>query len=304
MYQGIEEHGLEDTESFIKPEVSEQVKAERAVIKGFLDHIFQYDPNRHIRACYKTYKDKEMNLRDTRYLIPSDVQKELRPLIENSPSVDLFSNYNRFYNLYYNEIFGLTYKLFGFDGAVDFAINPYAFGTKEELEKWQEEHEQEMRVKTSLVKAGHWTCIAPYRENNANVKYRIDKKDAAIIDINKAMNNTNYDKIRNEMTKMKAEKMQEKVNLTQEDKTALSSYGENMGIEDIIEGALEPKGELPDDALEYQVIVHDAATGKTQEGALHFKDRWIGKKDWSTYSNLLVSLFFVSWLRDLYLPLG
>jgi hypothetical protein len=116
------------------------------------------------------------------YLIPESVRKELRPIIENLPSADLFANYDRFRSFYYNEIYGLVNTIFGFSNKLDFGIIPYMIGTDAEIEAFQKEYEGDIRVRTNEVRVGTWTMLGPFRQNNENIRFRIEGKDATNID--------------------------------------------------------------------------------------------------------------------------
>ena len=267
MFQKITEHGLEDTDGYVKKEsdLPEEIINERKIIHKFLMNIFKYDPDKHVKAAYAEFKDKEINLQNKKFILPKEV-------LNNIPSADIFSAYNRYFELYFNEIYGLTYKAFSLTPALDFAINPYFMGTKQEVEEFQKKYEKELKVKCHEVKSGPWTCIAPFRQNRSNVKYCIDQEDAKYIDVNKMMDSTQYDKLRNDFIKQHAKKMQDKADLTDKDKEAIKTMGENMGHSDIVNMALEDKGELPDDAVEYKTIIHDCATGEIKTGSYYSKE--------------------------------
>lgn len=271
LFQGVEEYGLKSTDMYIKKDVTPEVLAKREVVKDFLMDMFEYNPLKHVRDCYSDFKDKMTDEKKSE--LKSSIPEVLHPTLDHLASADIFANYDRFFSMYFNELYGLTNKLFGFSEKLSFGINPYVVGNVKDIEKFEEENEQDLKIRTHSIKMCNWTFLGPWRQNSNNVKYRIAGGDETI-DVNKALRQTDYGKLRNEMVRLKTENMKKESDLTDEDKQALKRYGENLGISDVIEEAINAQNtEVPDDALEYGVIVHDAQTGKTTEGKLHFKNR-------------------------------
>ena len=213
--------------------------------------------------------------------IPDDVRKEIAKMnlpnagvvLENLPSQDLFANYDRYYSMYFNELYGLTNILYGFSTDIDFSVNVYETGTKKEIEQFELEHGGDLRVKTDQIPLGKWTMIGPWRQNKHDTKYRVTSKEGKSFDVNKVMGGIDYHKVRNEMVKNKTEKIKAKGKLTEEDKISIRKYGENMRMSDLIEEALECRNnEVPDDKLEYGVTIHDFKMKTTTQGKLHFEN--------------------------------
>jgi len=277
LFQSVNEYGLSGTDKLVKPDkdLDEETRKNKEIIYNHLLDVFKYDPLKHVRSCYSAYKDKEMNLKNQLFIMPENIRKELRPIVENLPSADLFAHYDRFRSFYYNEIYGLVNHIFGLSNKLDFKLIPYMIGTDDEIERFQKEHGGDMRIKTSVVKVGTWSMLGPFRQNSENIKFRIEGNDETTIDanVNRIMRTVNKEKLTNEINALRAKRIQDQNNLSSENKEALHRYGDMIGISDIITEALNEKGELPDDAIEYGVIVHDAATGETQEGKLFLKDR-------------------------------
>lgn len=207
---------------------------------------------------------------------PEKASNVLSSITANAfPPIDLFSNYDRFFNLYFNEIYGLTHLMFGLSSKINFAINPYkVLESEKECEKFEEQIGPSLTVPITSVHMNSWTYLGPWRQNSANVRFQLDTKSKEVIDVNRMMQTPNYNKVRNEMVKKKTQAIKKERELTEEDKRALRAYGENMGMSDLIEDAMNTESEdLPDDALEYNVIHVDAATGETNTGRLHLKDK-------------------------------
>lgn len=266
LYQAIEEHGLKDTDCHIK-EVSEEKMKEREVIKGFLDHLFKYNPDRHIKDCYEAFKDKELNDENRRFLCPEKVSKELATL----PPAELFINYERYFSLYFNEIYGLTNRVFGLTSRVDFALIPYMIGTLEEIDAFEKQYGGDLRVNTKVVKMGAWTAIGPWRQNSKNVKFKVDRASNEVLDINRMMKRMDHDKFKEQMLKQKMNKIKKERPLNPEDIEALKRYHENMGTSDVVKEALSTDPtplNADEEGLQYDVIVSDVKTKRVDVGKL------------------------------------
>lgn len=347
MYQCKEEYGLKDTDMYIDPtkDLDEELKIRKEHITDFLNWVFKYDPNRHIRDCYTAYKDKEMTSKKRLGILPENVIEELekmktkvrtynkadelvcefikkttpyeesiekygkapeeltveetqlnlseemqsfidfyrRPnnpdsikeIVNGLPSIDLFVNYDRYVSMYWNELYCLTKEIFGLSSKISFGINPYIISKdKNEINEFCETHGKLVQVPINVVNTGAFTLLGPWRQNAENVSFQISDRDEKIIDVNRALDSTKFNEIRNEMVKLKTEKIRKERPLTEEDKLSLKEYGQNMGYSDIVDEAINGKHKTDEvEGLEYEVFVHDVKTGSTKKGMIPFSKK-------------------------------
>lgn len=254
LFQAVNEYGLNPEDFYNKP--MPEMEEKRAVIREFLTHLFKYDPNKHIQSCYSEFVNQEINSPNEKYMIP----EALKPAIENILPEDLFSSYDRFYRKYFNEVYGLSHKIWGLSEQIDFKINPYFCGTITEIEDFEKKYSGDIRVKTSVARMGHYTCVGPFRQNDKNCTYAV-QSDPTAPDINKLMKVGDYEKIRNAITKKKVQASQKKQGFTPEDEEAIERYKNSMGVQDMIDALDDAEEEANE--IQYKVIVHDVASGQT-----------------------------------------
>lgn len=327
--QCLAEYGLKTSDMYVnqkKLEDDKELMEKKEHIKEFLDHVFQYDPSRHIKDCYSEYKDKEMSLKGRKMLFPENVKKEVQEMFDEPrhsafaeleqdlasfqelgggsaeefvqfvkdqktvdaatgvlsnitayglPSADLFSNYDRFHNMYFNEIYGLSHLLWGLSPKINFAMIPLKVSSDEaKLREYEDGIGSKLKTAIASVRMNNWSFLGPWRQNAENIRFQISNKDKETIDVNRMMQAPDHNKLRNQMVLKKTEALKKERPLTEEDKRSLKEYGENMGYQDIINEAINTNSEdLPDDALEYNMLIVDAATGESKTGNLHLKDR-------------------------------
>lgn len=178
----------------------------RVIIKEFLEDMFQYNPDFHVRSAYKPNlddpertlitspagslavnnlkrSDPEFSESLFRYERDSKLDSKLQPpervvtevrkyCTEMIPPADIFHRYQYYYDSNYEELKEIVNDLYCDKADLETAINPYAwFNNEDEADKFIDKHKNE--VITSIYKAhsGKWNIFAPYKKVRESMRY-------------------------------------------------------------------------------------------------------------------------------------
>jgi hypothetical protein len=212
----IENPGLLDTPAHIKdPKVREkwaearETMADRVTIWKFFQHIFQFDPDRHVAAALQTNKkdparEKIPATKAVRTAVTAKKNavrsaavkrqdweagpEDLQPLDEDGKSIfaneveqaafetipphDMFAKWDRYAEEHYEQIQDATKKVYGCVPDVDFLVIAYdAHKTKEEAQKFKDTHMDRVIAPITQIRKNRWAILGPYRENRERVDF-------------------------------------------------------------------------------------------------------------------------------------
>lgn len=215
------EKTLKDPEFMRKDlDLNKEYMAKRVIIKEFLEDMFQYNPDFHVRSSYRPNlddpdrkvidtpaghlaihqlkkTDPEFNERWRLYERDQKLKQETKDESEKIESavrkqcsemiapVDIFHRYQYYYDSHYEELKDIVGDLYCDKVDLETAINPYAWhDTEDDADKFIDKHQNE--VITSIYKSfsGKWNIFAPYKKVRESMRY-FNKKTMVLEEIAK-----------------------------------------------------------------------------------------------------------------------
>lgn len=178
----------------------------RVIIKEFLEDMFQYNPDFHVRSAYRPNpKDPDRSLisspagqlaiyqlkqsdpefaenmfiyereqKKNKDAIPSDeVISKLRDYcIEMIPPSDIYHRYQYYYDSNYEELKEIVNDLYCEKAELEAALNPYAwFDTEDDADKFIDKHKSEVISSIYKAHSGKWNIFAPYKKVRESMRY-------------------------------------------------------------------------------------------------------------------------------------
>jgi hypothetical protein len=206
------EKGLKNPTKELLDEIAENKKMmeKRVVVKEFLEHMFQYNPDIHVRSAYKPNpSDTTRNVLDTpaaqlaifelkqtdatfkeamyQYDIDvlinakSDTSSETKDKVVTSvtkyitemiPARDLYHRFNHYYETNYEELQGIVEDLYCEKPCFETAVNPYCIhDTDEDADKFIHKHRDEVISTIYKAHTGKWNIISPFKKVRESVKF-------------------------------------------------------------------------------------------------------------------------------------
>ena len=289
------EDSLQDKEIMRKDlDQNKEYMAKRVIIKEFLEDMFQYNPDMHVRSAYRPNpNDTERSIIDTpagqlaiyelkkndtefneRWLlfererklreekgekppkkIVSAVKKYCTEMI---PPADIFHRLQHYYDSNYEELMEIVNDLYCTKPDLETAINPYSWHSNiDEADAFIDKHKDE--VITSIYKAhsGMWNIFAPYKKVRESMRY-FNKKTQVLEEIAKQIERDS--KLGADLMKKRI-KIKKKKNIEESgpDSDAFKKWKEsNSTLRDMGGETLNEKDyaslDCPDDAIEVPVF--------------------------------------------------
>lgn len=179
-------------------------------IKEFLEDMFQYNPDLHVRSAYKPVPDdddrtilntpaaqlaihqlrdkdpefKEIFLKYEREksLLENagsslkevePIESQLRKQVtEMIPPADTFHRFKYYYESNYEELRHIVTDLYCDKSCFETAVNPYSWhNTDEEADQFINKHKDEVISTIFKAHSGKWNIIAPYKQVRESVRY-------------------------------------------------------------------------------------------------------------------------------------
>ena len=261
----------------------------RVVIKEFLEDLFQYNPDLHVRSAYKPNPlDPERNLlnspaaqlaiyklkladpvfketmtlyeREQSLKPPKDTEPTVSQLVkqvsEFIPPQDIFHRFQYYYDSNYEELRGIVRDLYCDKSELETAINPYDWHENEdEAEKFINKHKDEVISTIFKAHSGKWNIFAPYKKVRDSTRF-FNKKTAVLEEIAKQIESDA--KMGSELMKkrIKIKKKQNIAEVGPDDEAFLKWKGQNTKLSDLGAESLKQSDydECPMDALEVPVF--------------------------------------------------
>jgi len=201
-------------------ELNKKYMEKRVVIKEFLEDMFQYNPDYHVRSAYKpNMDDPERNLVDTpaghlavyelkkknpefaeKWLLynrelklknkNSETEKEVVSEVrqyctEMIPSSDLFHRIRYYYDSNYEELKEIVNDLYCDKPDLETALNPYSWhDTEEQADEFINKHKDEVIATIFKAHSGKWNISAPYKKVRESMRF-FNKKTQVLEEIAK-----------------------------------------------------------------------------------------------------------------------
>ena len=190
--------------------LNKEYMKKRIVIKEFLEDMFQYNPDFHVRSAYKpNVNDPERNIVNTpagqlaihqlKKLDPefnnnwfiyerdkllnkevkidnkiiSQVEKYCTEMI---PPADVFHRFNHYYESNYEELKSVVNDLYCEKPELEAALNPYSWhATEDDADKFIDKHKNEVITTVYKAQSGKWNITAPYKKVRDSMRFFNDK---------------------------------------------------------------------------------------------------------------------------------
>jgi exonuclease VII small subunit len=187
-----------------------ELMKKRVIIKEFLEDMFQYNPDFHVRSAYKpNLKDPERDLvnspagqlaiyqlkktnpefsndwvlyerekkknpkHDPGSKLVSDIRKYCTEMI---PADDIFHKHKHYYETNYEELKSIVNDLYCEKPELETALNPYQWhGTEDEADKFIDKHKTEVISTIYKAHSGKWNIFAPYKKVRESMRFFNDK---------------------------------------------------------------------------------------------------------------------------------
>lgn len=253
----------------------------RSNIKEFLDGLFEFNPDMHVRRA------KEKLTRESMQTTPADLRYDDYEYVDNIP-LDTFARYQNYINMNYEKLIGAVSTLYSVQPDIHIAINPYdtfedgdGKTSEQKADDFIKKHQKEVIADILAVKSGSWNLIGPFSKNRERVNF-LNDNTRVIEDIFKQIEVD---------SKLGADLMRKKVLVKREQNKEregpihpnfLNHKRENMsnvealGAEAVTENKLQTVEEK--DALEVKVISIDAGKGTMNTSYFHTEASY-GKQD-------------------------
>jgi hypothetical protein len=183
----------------------------RLVIRQFLDSLFQFNPDMHVRSAYssnpldpervKPAQVKEVVLADNEVKADAPVVKRVKTIVgrngekmvvtlpaleekarSESPSVrhippsDTFHRWTYYTDSCYEEIRTAVQDIYCEKPDMEFAINPYdQFTSEEGAKKFVQKHKNEVITDIVTLTNGSWNLMGSFKKNRDRINFYNDK---------------------------------------------------------------------------------------------------------------------------------
>jgi hypothetical protein len=264
-------------------DANKELMKKKVFIKEFLEDMFQYNPDLHVRSAYKpNVSDEERTLLTTptaqlainqlkqknpafkEEMFQYEKQIALKQKLEHDekvpetitsiirehttqmiPSVDIFHRFQYYYDSNFEELQTIVNDLYSCKPEFTTAINPYAwFDTEKEADTFINKHKDEVISTIYKAHSGKWNIIAPFKKVRESMRF-FNKNTQVLESI---MDQIEKDsKLGQELMKKRI-KIQKKKNVEKEgpdDPSFKKWRAQNSTLKDM--GALHPDDEKKDD---------------------------------------------------------
>jgi exonuclease VII small subunit len=285
---------------------NKEIMKKRVIIKEFLEDMFQYNPDFHVRSAYKpNTKDPEREIVNTpagqlaiyqlkktdsdfkndwiMYERAKKANKKEEPseklvsqirqyCTEMIPPVDIFHKFSHYYDSNYEELKSIVNDLYCEKPELETALNPYSWhNTEDDADKFIDKHKSEVISTIYKAHSGKWNIFAPYKHIRESMRFFNDKTQV-LEEIAKQIERDS--KLGADLMKKRI-KIKKKKNIDKEgpDDPGFLKWKEQndtikqMGGESLNEKDYAPE-ECPDDAI--TVPVFRMSAGGTKVEKTHF----------------------------------
>lgn len=263
----------------------------RLVVRQFIDELFQFNPDKHVRSAYSD------NPLDTERSRPCD---KPTPEIERShvsgefdrhiPPSDTFHRWSYYTDSNYEEIRTAVRNIYCEKPDLEYAINPYSsFKTQEEAADFVQKHKDEVITDVLTLSNGKWNLCGSFKNNRERVNF-YNNKTEIIEEIFKQMETDKKlgaDMMRKRVRRKKVRNVkecgEEHVEFKQYRKSMISGV-ERMGAEDI---SLEP----PEKKVEKNSVHEECPYDAVQVDVFDFRNggQTVKKSEFFTQAEAPVS---------------
>lgn len=149
----------------------------KQVVKEFMDYIFEFNPNIHLKSSHKSNTNKKGEIIDyDRETVRSEMMnnppEEIVDAVTHNVPVDTFVRYERFHNAHFESLRRATMAIHGDIPDLEEAFIFYdRFNTEDEAQKFKEKHEDDVRADIRVAQFGKWVFQGPWQENRERINF-------------------------------------------------------------------------------------------------------------------------------------
>lgn len=180
-YKPVVKLNREKRSNYIDALVQNQSEEERVVIERFLNSIFKFNPDKHVRQSYsyEPNENKYENYKETVLApISKDIEKDLENIKQHIPSDNVFYNYNQYYEHAYEIMRTATEQIYKLNPLIELAFNIYAqFKTPEECKEFVEKYQHLVKNDITVVQNNSWRLVLNGFAENKKVNEIVDKQN-------------------------------------------------------------------------------------------------------------------------------
>lgn len=266
----------------------------RLIVRQFLDSLFQFNPDIHVRSAYsnnpldpervkptqvvnkistKTIIGKsgtKLKIKDSTEGETINEKRANSEFVKHIPPADVFHRWTYYTDSNYEEVRTAVQDLYCEKPDLEFAINPYdRFDSQEDAEKFVQKHKNEVIADVLTLSNGKWNLCGSFKKNRDRINF-YNEKTAVIEEIFKQLEQDKKlgaDLMRKRVKRKKKKNIEESgpdpEEFKQYKKNNPSGF-ENMGAEDVVkEERQDTKGddvifkvheECPYDAVQVDVF--------------------------------------------------
>jgi hypothetical protein len=170
----------------------------RLVVRQFLDGLFQFNPDKHVRSAYannpldpERVTPAQVTRSDTKTLVGRNGKKMVikrsktetkkranSEHVQHIPPADTFHRWNYYLDVNYEEIRSATGDLYCDKPDLEYAVNPYEqFDTEEDAKKFVQKHKNEVIADIVTIYNGRWNLMGSFKKNRDRVNFYNEKTE-------------------------------------------------------------------------------------------------------------------------------
>ena len=152
----------------------------RLTARKFIDSIFQYNPDKHVRSAYSDNPlDPERTPPAQTLATPPNTEATPRtsnPSVNHIPPLDTFHRWSYYTDTNYEEIRFAVQDLYCEKPDLEFAINPYdQFPDQEASDKYIQKHKNEVIADVLTLTNGKWNLCGSFKKNRERINFYNEK---------------------------------------------------------------------------------------------------------------------------------
>ena len=177
--------GVSGGENFSQEE-SNANKLRRIFVKEFLDSMFEFNPDEHVRSAYhKNNADPERVPLDVKKKTGAEAsstssasteqekqQREYDRAVEHIPPADVFNKFKCYTDSHYDALRFAVNDIYCEKPDLDYVLIVYnEFATKDEYNNFVHKHEDDLMTEIRCATQNQWTFQAAFRENREREQF-------------------------------------------------------------------------------------------------------------------------------------
>ena len=180
-YQPVIKLNREKRSRYIDSLIEKQSDYEKQIIERFLDTVFKFNPDKHVRQSYKyepienKYENYKENVLSK---VTDDIKQDLEIIKSHIPSDNVFYNYNQYFEHSYEIMRAATEHIYGLTPFIELAFDIYAqYKTIEQCKDFVEKYQHLVKNDITIVQNNSWRLVLNGFAENKKVNEVVDKQN-------------------------------------------------------------------------------------------------------------------------------